>query len=167
MTTGSSPFRSSTPISSGAPSRAGPMSMVRSSCRRTDPHLGTLSFRAYRVNNCCLLISSRFVHWTRQLASRICRRTASHPSGRLARDAPPTQKPRTLTWVRGHSDLLRDHRSSRDRTRTYNLPVNSRTLCRLSYAGPSRISVAHRKGCPPHGTLRLNGRQDGERRRPG
>ena len=24
---------------------------------------------------------------------------------------------------------------SRDRTRTYNLPVNSRTLCRLSYAG--------------------------------
>ena len=26
--------------------------------------------------------------------------------------------------------------SSRDRTRTYNLPVNSRTLCRLSYAGP-------------------------------
>ena len=25
---------------------------------------------------------------------------------------------------------------SRDRTRTYNLPVNSRTLCRLSYAGP-------------------------------
>jgi hypothetical protein len=25
--------------------------------------------------------------------------------------------------------------SSRDRTRTYNLPVNSRTLCRLSYAG--------------------------------
>src|SRR5271165_4613545 len=35
---------------------------------------------------------------------------------------------------------------SRDRTRTYNLPVNSRTLCRLSYAGlpgaeprPSRL----------------------------
>ena len=26
---------------------------------------------------------------------------------------------------------------SRDRTRTYNLPVNSRTLCQLSYAGPS------------------------------
>ena len=53
---------------------------------------------------------------------------------------------------------------SRDRTRTYNLPVNSRTLCRLSYAGPSPISVAHRKGCPPHGTLRLNGRRDAERR---
>src|ERR1022692_510844 len=28
--------------------------------------------------------------------------------------------------------------SSRDRTRTYNLPVNSRTLCRLSYAGLPR-----------------------------
>ena len=28
--------------------------------RRTDPHLGTLSFREYRVNNCCLLIGSRF-----------------------------------------------------------------------------------------------------------
>jgi hypothetical protein len=25
--------------------------------RRTDPHRGTLSFRAYRVNNCCLLIT--------------------------------------------------------------------------------------------------------------
>src|SRR5712671_5199093 len=33
--------------------------------------------------------------------------------------------------------------SSRDRTRTYNLPVNSRTLCRLSYAGSTRIRVAH------------------------
>src|SRR5580704_8251185 len=32
---------------------------------------------------------------------------------------------------------------SRDRTRTYNLPVNSRTLCRLSYAGSTRIRVAH------------------------
>ena len=31
------------------------------------------------------------------------------------------------------ADLLK--RSSRDRTRTYNLPVNSRTLCQLSYAG--------------------------------
>ena len=26
---------------------------------------------------------------------------------------------------------------SRDKTRTYNLPVNSRLLCQLSYAGPS------------------------------
>ena len=34
---------------------------------------------------------------------------------------------------------------SRDRTRTYNLPVNSRTLCRLSYAGSTRIRVAHRR----------------------
>ena len=32
---------------------------------------------------------------------------------------------------------------SRDRTRTYNLPVNSRTLCRLSYAGSTRVRVAH------------------------
>ena len=50
---------------------------------------------------------------------------------------------------------------SRDRTRTYNLPVNSRTLCRLSYAGPSarralgarlvlRTSVAHPAGCLRH-----------------
>jgi hypothetical protein len=31
--------------------------------------------------------------------------------------------------------------SSRDRTRTYNLPVNSRTLCRLSYAGPCGSDV--------------------------
>ena len=37
---------------------------------------------------------------------------------------------------------------SRDRTRTYNLPVNSRTLCRLSYAGSTRIRVAHsRRAC--------------------
>src|SRR5215469_7672534 len=34
--------------------------------------------------------------------------------------------------------------SSRDRTRTYNLPVNSRTLCRLSYAG---LCCAARPGC--------------------
>jgi hypothetical protein len=30
--------------------------------------------------------------------------------------------------------------SSRDKTRTYNLPVNSRLLCQLSYAGPSRTA---------------------------
>jgi hypothetical protein len=36
---------------------------------------------------------------------------------------------------------------SRDRTRTYNLPVNSRTLCRLSYAGPSH--PAGRRGRKP------------------
>jgi hypothetical protein len=29
---------------------------------------------------------------------------------------------------------------SRDRTRTYNLPVNSRTLCQLSYAGSRRAA---------------------------
>jgi len=33
---------------------------------RTDPHRGSLSFRAYPVNNCCLLITSRFVHRIRQ-----------------------------------------------------------------------------------------------------
>ena len=32
---------------------------------------------------------------------------------------------------------------SRAKTRTWNLPVNSRTLCRLSYAGSTRIRVAH------------------------
>ena len=50
-----------------------------------------------------------------------------------------------------------------DRTRTYNLPVNSRLLCQLSYAGPSRaagrkpgrrlcwrISVARLGGCLWH-----------------
>src|SRR5260221_14774053 len=31
--------------------------------------------------------------------------------------------------------LTCDDTGSRDRTRTYNLPVNSRTLCQLSYAG--------------------------------
>jgi hypothetical protein len=41
---------------------------------------------------------------------------------------------------------------SRDRTRTYNLPVNSRTLCRLSYAGSTRIRVAHlRRARDAHG----------------
>src|SRR5260221_13630401 len=51
---------------------------------------------------------------------------------------------------------------SRDRTRTYNLPVNSRTLCQLSYAGSvvtaardqrsqvvftAATRVAHLRGC--------------------
>jgi hypothetical protein len=35
---------------------------------------------------------------------------------------------------------------SRDRTRTYNLPVNSRLLCQLSYTGPSHTT--HRKSAP-------------------
>src|SRR5262249_29496655 len=57
---------------------------------------------------------------------------AHRPPARTApRNAPQTQKPRTLTWVRGVLDVLRHHNSSRDRTRTYNLPVNSRTLCQL------------------------------------
>ena len=44
---------------------------------------------------------------------------------------------------------------SRDRTRTYNLPVNSRTLCRLSYAGSTRIRVAHlRRTRDAHGLWR-------------
>ena len=52
------------------------------------------------------------------------------------------QKPQ----VKGHIT------GSRDRTRTYNLPVNSRTLCRLSYAGSTRIRVAHlRRACDAHG----------------
>src|SRR5215467_13145245 len=42
-----------------------------------------------------------------------------------ARDSPYEQNPQ----VKGIS------LGSRDRTRTYNLPVNSRTLCQLSYAG--------------------------------
>ena len=42
---------------------------------------------------------------------------------------------------------------SRDRTRTYNLPVNSRTLCRLSYAGSTWIRVAH-----PRRTRDVHGR---------
>jgi hypothetical protein len=33
---------------------------------RADPHRSSLSFRAYRVNDCCLLISSRFVNQIRQ-----------------------------------------------------------------------------------------------------
>ena len=38
---------------------------------------------------------------------------------------------------------------SRDRTRTYNLPVNSRTLCRLSYAGPRWHLVTGLVAWPP------------------
>jgi hypothetical protein len=58
---------------------------------------------------------------------------------------------RTVTWAqsapqdnnldayRGSGVSFMSDRSdgSRDRTRTYNLPVNSRLLCQLSYAGPS------------------------------
>ncbi len=55
---------------------------------------------------------------------------------------PTIETPRTLRRVRGVLDVLRHHTSSRDRTRTYNLPVNSRTLCRLSYAGSAAISGA-------------------------
>jgi hypothetical protein len=39
--------------------------------------------------------------------------------------------------VRGHIT------GSRAKTRTWNLPVNSRLLCQLSYAGSTRIRVAH------------------------
>jgi hypothetical protein len=73
------------------------------------------------------------------------------------------------------------YRSSRDRTRTYNLPVNSRTLCRLSYAGPptrrlgepygeprpvfrsAALSVAHLRGCRAHAgaSVAANGNADG------
>src|SRR6202012_2332916 len=54
-----------------------------------------------------------------------------------------------LPLVRGHET------GSRDRTRTYNLPVNSRTLCRLSYAGSTRIRVAHlRRTRDAHGLWR-------------
>ena len=42
-------------------------------------------------------------------------------------DSPPTARRAQFSY---------NGTSSRDRTRTYNLPVNSRTLCRLSYAGP-------------------------------
>jgi hypothetical protein len=36
---------------------------------------------------------------------------------------------------------------SRDRTRTYNLPVNSRLLCQLSYAGPLDSGSAGAEQC--------------------
>ena len=69
--------------------------------RRTDPHRGSPYFRAYPVNNCCLLITSRFVHpdtpaW--QLlgpadgdAFSVVRLRGAHSSGvaRLAGDAQP------------------------------------------------------------------------------
>ena len=72
------------------------------------------------------------------------RAVARVPAGRNAR------MPLSVVWAPKNPEPLGfgAGRSSRDRTRTYNLPVNSRTLCRLSYAGPSRISVAHRTGCP-------------------
>ncbi|CAJ63899.1 hypothetical protein FRAAL5266 [Frankia alni ACN14a] len=43
-------------------------------------------------------------------------------------------------------DLINDQasdlrRCSRDRTRTYNLPVNSRLLCQLSYAGSDALRI--------------------------
>jgi hypothetical protein len=42
--------------------------------------------------------------------------------------------------------LLRSPYSSRAKTRTWNLPVNSRLLCQLSYAGPSRHQPGREAG---------------------
>ncbi len=58
-------------------------------------------------------------------------------AGRLARRWHGMGKPRRKPG------LTCGDTGSRDRTRTYNLPVNSRTLCRLSYAG----LVSARRGC--------------------
>ena len=49
-----------------------------------------------------------------------------------------TSARRSDTWRKHWRDRLGAEpkvESSPNRTRTYNLPVNSRTLCRLSYAG--------------------------------
>jgi hypothetical protein len=74
----------------------------------------------------------------------LCLRGAAdcHDQHKPTQPAPGRPIPRTVPYeqnpqVRGHIN------GSRDRTRTYNLPVNSRTLCRLSYAGSTRIRVAH------------------------
>ena len=56
------------------------------------------------------------------------------PHGRYLRHGDPSLP--AYSQVRGLTTLTLA--GSRDRTRTYNLPVNSRTLCRLSYAGPHR-----------------------------
>jgi hypothetical protein len=70
----------------------------------------------------------------------------------LAADQDPPQNPHsTYTSPAPHAKPTVTHfrwseagfASSRDRTRTYNLPVNSRLLCQLSYAGSTRIRVAH------------------------
>ena len=57
----------------------------------------------------------------------------AHPQPRQATTSPPAahqagqrKTPRTLTWVRGVLDVLRHHMGSRDRTRTYNLPVKQK-----------------------------------------
>ena len=57
-----------------------------------------------------------------------------HDQHKPTQPAPGHRVPETVPYeqksqVNGHIP------GSRDRTRTYNLPVNSRTLCRLSYAG--------------------------------
>jgi hypothetical protein len=51
--------------------------------RLADPHRGILHFRACRVNNRCLIISSRPTHRVCQMTARTCRDLPAGLSGVL------------------------------------------------------------------------------------
>ena len=62
------------------------------------------------------------------------------PRGGARGRAAPHQLTRTARRAQACRHDRDGLRGSRDKTRTYNLPVNSRLLCQLSYAGPSRTA---------------------------